>query len=85
MTRYYIQFGNNSAVLIETESFLHYQKHNPTVAHLILAFKQAISPRLDAIPIDDIFLSLPNGVSRENHKSKILLTLLIQMHLVPLG
>ncbi|KAK5670240.1 hypothetical protein QVD99_003255 [Batrachochytrium dendrobatidis] len=58
MTKFYLQYKNNSPVLIDTDNGRGPQGTLPliTVSHLISAYKTAATPLLDAIPVDELTL-----------------------------
>ncbi|EGF78808.1 hypothetical protein BATDEDRAFT_26131 [Batrachochytrium dendrobatidis JAM81] len=58
MTKFYLQYKNNSPVLIDTDNGRGPQGNLPpiTVSHLISAYKTATTPLLDAIPVDELTL-----------------------------
>ncbi|KAK5672740.1 hypothetical protein QVD99_000241 [Batrachochytrium dendrobatidis] len=58
MTKFYLQYKNNSPVLIDTAHGRGPQGTLPliTVSHLISAYKTAATPLLDAIPVDELTL-----------------------------
>ncbi|OAJ32827.1 hypothetical protein BDEG_28707 [Batrachochytrium dendrobatidis JEL423] len=58
MTKFYLQYKNNSPVLIDTAHGRGPQGTLPliTVSHLISAYKTATTPLLDAIPVDELTL-----------------------------
>ncbi|OAJ39370.1 hypothetical protein BDEG_23223 [Batrachochytrium dendrobatidis JEL423] len=58
MTKFYLQYKNNSPVLIDTDNGRGPQGTLPliTVSHLISAYKTATTPLLDAIPVDELTL-----------------------------
>ena len=58
MTKFYLQYKNNSPVLIDTAHGRGPQGTLPliTVSHLISAYKTATTPLLDAISVDELTL-----------------------------
>ncbi|EGF79670.1 hypothetical protein BATDEDRAFT_25363 [Batrachochytrium dendrobatidis JAM81] len=58
MTKFYLQYKNNSPVLIDTDNGRGTQGTLPliTVSHLISAYKTAATLLLDAIPVDELTL-----------------------------
>ena len=65
MTRLFIQYQNNSPVPIFTQNLLVSltQGELPVVADLIAGYKNAVAPRFDSTPTDELTLhSINNGV-----------------------
>ena len=63
---FYVMYQSNSPVPIHTEFTQLTKREMPlkTVGHLIAAYKAAVAPRLDNVPIDGISLHLPEGLAR---------------------